>query len=467
MNFRIFNNARISIKLTIVYALMFSVILIVLNSAILFGIEHYLYNQADGDIEDTQEIILNMIAAGDQQLDLSNDTIFSDISSKEGIYVSIIKKDGELINASKNFPKNLSKFEYNVKYLNDNEIHLDHKGRHFEYKSVEYNSRDYGEVYFQIIKDMKSEYNFMKMVFVLMTTADFIGIAASIIVGYIVSKKMLKPIDYITKTAENISINNLKERMDITGPDDELKRLANTFNNMIDRLQNSFNRQIQFVSDASHELRTPIAVVQGYANLLDRWGKNDTNALEKSIYAIKLEANNMAHLVERLLFLAKGDSGNQVIEKKEFLLNELIEEIVEESNVIDQNHEIFSDRNDIGKVLADYSMIKQMLRIFINNSMKFTPEAGKIIINSEINEEFVKITVSDTGIGMPKDEIGNIFDRFYIIDKSRFKGKAGTGLGLSIAKWIIDIHQGNVKVESEEGNGTTIIIKLYLNTKYN
>lgn len=467
MNFRIFNNARISIKLTIVYTLMFSLILIVLNALILFGIDHYLYIEADSDIEDTQDIILNMITAGDQQLDLSNDKIFSDISSKEDIYVSITKEDGELINTSKNFPKNLSKLEYNLKYINDNEIHLDHKGRHFEYKSVEYDSEEYGEVYFQIIKDMKSEYNFMKMVFILMAIADSIGIIASIIVGYIVSKKMLKPIDYITETAENISINNLKERMDITGPDDELKRLANTFNNMIDRLQDSFNRQAQFVSDASHELRTPIAVVQGYANLLDRWGKNDADALEKSIYAIKLEANNMADLVERLLFLAKGDSATQVIEKKEFLLNELIEEVVEESNVIDQNHEIFSNRNDIGKIAADYGMIKQMLRIFINNSMKFTPEAGKIIVNSEINKEFVKITISDTGIGMPKDEIGNIFDRFYIIDKSRFKGKAGAGLGLSIAKWIIDIHQGSVKVESEEGKGTNIVIKLYLNTKYN
>ncbi|MBK5239884.1 MAG: HAMP domain-containing histidine kinase [Clostridium sp.] len=95
--------------------------------------------------------------------------------------------------------------------------------------------------------------------------------------------------------------------MEVTGPDDELKRLGNTFNNRIDRLQGAFDRQIQFVSDASHELRTPIAVIQGYANLLDRWGKDDREALEKSIYAIKLETSNMVKLVENLLFIAKGD----------------------------------------------------------------------------------------------------------------------------------------------------------------
>lgn len=463
MKFRVFNKARISRKLTAVYALMFSLILIVLNASILFGIEHYLYSEADGDIEDTQSIILDMVSEEDKQLDLSNDEIFSDMTSKEDIYVRIIKDDGELINASDNFPDNVSELGYNIQSLYDKVKHIEDREIHFGYKSVEYNSQQYGTVYFQIVKDMKSEYDFMKMVFLLMAIADSIGIIASIMVGYIVSKKMLKPIDNITKTAENISINNLKERIDIIGPDDELKRLANTFNNMIDRLQDSFNRQAQFVSDASHELRTPIAVVQGHANLLDRWGKNDKDALEKSIYAIKLEANNMANLVERLLFLAKGDSGTQVIEKKEFWLNELIEEVLDESNIIDQNHEIFGDRNDIGKITADYGMIKQMLRIFINNSMKFTPENGKIIINSEINNEFVKITVSDTGIGIAEDEIENIFDRFYIIDKSRFKDKAGTGLGLSIAKWIVNIHKGSVKVESEEGKGTNIIIKLYFN----
>lgn len=462
MNFRIFNNARISIKLTIVYALMFSVLLILLNALILFGIEHYLYREGNNDIEDAQNIMLNEVTVQYKQLDLSNEKIFSDISSKEDIYIRIVKEDGELINASKDFPFNIKELDDNITALDDKEKYLEDKNRHLSYKSVEYSSPKYGKIYFQVVKDMESEYHFMKMVFALMAIADSIGIIASIIMGYIVSKKMLKPIDYITKTAENISINNLKERIEMTGSDDELKRLVNTFNKMIDRLQESFDRQAQFVSDASHELRTPIAVIHGYANLLDRWGKNDKDALEKSIHAIKLEAGNMASLVEKLLFLAKGDSGTQVIEKKEFWLNELIEEVVNESNVIDQSHEIFSDRNDTSKILADYGMIKQMLRIFINNSIKFTQENGKIKINSEIYDKFAKITVSDNGIGIPKDEINNIFNRFYIVDKSRSKEKAGIGLGLSIAKWIVDVHQGTINVESEEGIGTQIIVTLSL-----
>lgn len=461
VNFGILSNARISIKLTIIYAFMFSLILISINAAVLFGMEHYLYREADNDIEDTKGIISNMLDSSNQQLDLLNKEVLANISSTDSIYVRILKEDGILINASEDFPFDVDELNNNIKYLGDKVKRLEDKGRHLRYKTVEYNSQEYGIIYFQIVKDMKSEHYFMKMVFGLMAIADSIGVIASIIVGYIVSKKMLKPINYITKTAENISINNLKERINITGPDDELKRLASTLNKMIDRLQDSFNRQIQFVSDASHELRTPIAVIQGYANLLDRWGKNDKEALEKSIYAIKLEANSMASLVESLLFLAKGDSGTQVMEKKEISINKLIKEVIDESNVIEKDHEILSDRNDIGEITADYGMIKQMIRIFVSNSIKFTPKGGKIKIDSEVHKEFVKITVSDTGIGIPKDEINNIFERFYIVDKSRSKESAGSGIGLSIAKRIVDMHKGTINVESEEGTGTRVIVTLY------
>lgn len=317
-------------------------------------------------------------------------------------------------------------------------------------------------MYIQIVKDMHDEYHFMKILATIMAMADFIGIIVSIILGYIISKKMLKPIDNITKAADNISIKNLKERIQVIGPDDELKRLGDTFNIMIDRLQLSFGRQIQFVSDASHELRTPIAVIQGYASLLDRWGKDDREALEKSIYAIKLEASNMAKLVEKLLLLAKGDTENQRIEKKDFWLNELINEVMVESKLIDHSHTISSDKNDTVSIFADYKMIKQMLRAFVDNSIKFTPEHGKIDISSELQNKAVKITVSDSGIGIPKDEIQNIFQRFYTVDKSRSKDKGGTGLGLPIAKWIVDVHQGRIKVESEEDKGTKITVILDL-----
>lgn len=455
MNFKIIKSAKISVKLTFIYALMFSLVLLLLNASILYGIKYYLYNQANKQVEDMETIIKNKVASKNERVDLADKEIVSDVPAKENIVIKIVQENGKILNIS-------NKFNYSIKIKEpfDKIIYFKEDEKHLVYKILKIKSNDYGVVYIQIVKDMDNEYDFMKILFVFMAIADFIGIIASIILGYIISKKMLAPINYIIKAADNISINNLKERIEITGPDDELKRLGDTFNKMIDRLQEAFSRQIQFVSDASHELRTPIAVIQGYANLLDRWGKDDREALEKSIYAIKLEASNMENLVEKLLYLAKGDSENQKIEKKNFWLNELINEVVRESRIIDNTHIISSDKNDTVSIYADYKMIKQMIRILIDNCIKFTPKQGKIDISSEIQNKVVKITVSDSGIGIPKEEIDSIFERFYTVDKSRSKESGGTGLGLSIAKWIVSVHGGTINAESEEGTGTKMIVIL-------
>lgn len=460
---RVIKSEKISIKITILYAFMFSLVLLLLNASILYGVKYYLYNQANKQVEDIQTVMLNNIESQKEQLDLSNKEIFLDVPANQNIYIRIIQKDGKTLNSSENFNYEIKESHDKTNTLEGKAKHLEEKDKELLYKNVKFESKEYGDVSIQIVKDMDNEYYFMQILFGVMAMADLIGMIVSLILGYIVSKRMLKPIDYIIETAENISINNLKERINVNDSDDELNRLVNTFNNMIDRLQGSFDRQVQFVSDASHELRTPIAVIQGYANLLDRWGKDDREALEKSIYAIKLEATNMADLVEKLLFLAKGDSGTQLIEKKEFYLSGLVNEVVEESKIIAPNHIISSDKNDIVSIIADYKMLKQMLRIFMDNSIKFTPEQSKIDISSEVQDKVIKLTISDTGIGIPKDEIKDIFHRFYTVDKSRSKEKGGTGLGLSIAKWIVDMHEGTIDVESEEGKGTKITVTLNLN----
>ena len=454
-DFKIFKSAKISLKLTIVYALMFSIVLLILNASILYGIKYYLYSQANKQIEDVKIMVLDKVKSQNDNLNLSGKEIVSDVPSKQNVSIRILKGDGKVLNETNEFNYNII-----VKVPFDKTTYVKQDDKHLVYKSLKIEAKKYGVVYIQIVKDMDNEYDFMKILFILMAIADLIGSIVSILLGYSISKKMLRPIDQITEAADNISINNLKGRIMVSGPDDELKRLGNTFNRMIDRLQEAFDRQIQFVSDASHELRTPIAVIQGYSNLLDRWGKDDREALEKSIHAIKLEARNMEDLVEKLLFIAKGNSPNQRLEKKNFCLNNLICEVITETKLIDHTHIISSYKNDSVNIFADYKMMKQMIRILIDNSIKFTPSKGKIDINSEIESKTVKITVSDSGIGIPKDEIQNIFERFYTVDKSRSKEKGGTGLGLSIAKLIVDVHNGIINVESEEGIGTKITVIL-------
>ncbi|MBU3192098.1 HAMP domain-containing histidine kinase [Clostridium bowmanii] len=274
------------------------------------------------------------------------------------------------------------------------------------------------------------------------------------------SKKMLLPIKDMTKTTKAISINALETRLNVSVSHDELKDLAETINKMLDGIQNSYEQQNQFVSDASHELRTPISVIQGYANMLYRWGKDDKEVLEESITAIKGEAEDMQLLVEKLLFLARSDKNTQKIEKAGFYVNELVDEIIKETILIDTLHEIKTDSNEKVSIYADKKLLKQALRVFIDNSIKYTPKGGTIILNSYIKKKNLMIEIIDTGVGIPKEDLPFIFNRFYRCDKSRAKESGGTGLGLSIAKWIIGKHNGSIIVESRPEIGTKISIGL-------
>lgn len=301
---------------------------------------------------------------------------------------------------------------------------------------------------------------YLRTLFIILLFADLIFLSALIILSSKTSKKMLAPVEEMTRTVKKISVDAFDTRLNVSGSKDELKDLAETFNDMIDRIQRSYELQNQFVSDASHELRTPIAVIQGYANLLDRWGKNDKSVLDESIAAIKNESESMKNLVENLLFLARGDKNTQKVEMEEFSLNELIAEIIKETKIIDNTHNIVCKDNYQVKINADRKLLKEAIRIFIHNSVKFTPAGGTIELRTEPNGKNIQIVVEDTGVGISKEDLPHIFNRFYTTDKSRTKNAGGNGLGLSIAKWIIEKHNGKIDVESTIGKGTKITVTL-------
>jgi signal transduction histidine kinase len=297
------------------------------------------------------------------------------------------------------------------------------------------------------------------LLFVIFAT-DIIFITLILGIGSKMSKKLLFPVKKMTETVNQVSLQDLNTRLDVKGSKDELKDLAKTFNDMMDRIQKSYEQQNRFVSDASHELRTPISVIQGYANLLDRWGKEDKSVLEESITAIKSEAENMKDLVEKLLFLARSDKNTQKVELTDFKLNELVEELIKETKLIDTKHKIINEYNEKVIINGDKKLLKEAFRIFIDNSIKYTPENGIIKINLYTKAKQLILEIEDTGIGISKEHLPHIFDRFYRADESRTKETGGTGLGLSIAKWIILKHKGNIEVQSKPGYGTRFIIIL-------
>ncbi|HOO11397.1 MAG TPA: histidine kinase dimerization/phospho-acceptor domain-containing protein, partial [Bacillota bacterium] len=177
-------------------------------------------------------------------------------------------------------------------------------------------------------------------IFAILSAVNAVIIIITLAVGTRVSRRMLMPIKRMTDTVKEISVQNLDKRLDVGRSHDELKDLAQTFNQMIDRIQSSYERQNRFVSDASHELRTPVAVIQGYADLLDRWGMDHRDVMEESVGAIKNETDNMKQLIEKLLFLARADKNQLTLNKEEFVLDDLLEEIASESRLLDTGHTI-------------------------------------------------------------------------------------------------------------------------------
>ena len=259
------------------------------------------------------------------------------------------------------------------------------------------------------------------------------------------------------------AIDNLspsEEDQNLSTGDAELAGLETAVNKLMARMRDSYRQQARFVSDASHELRTPIAVIRGYADLLDRWGKTDEKILEESIEAIKDESENMQHLVEQLLFLARGDSGRTPLNLSDFDLSEMMREVWEESAMIDKAHDYKFESGGEIPVRGDISLIKQAARILIENASKYTPEGGEIVLKTLVSDGHPAFSVQDSGIGISQSDIPHIFERFYRADDSRSKQTGGSGLGLAIARWIVERHGGRFEIISRKDIGTRITVIL-------
>lgn len=290
---------------------------------------------------------------------------------------------------------------------------------------------------------------------------------------------LLSPLHKMSETAEQLSragfdeqkyhdLENAIEAISASAPDAKLSTgdtdllgLENAVNNLLTRMHENYRHQIRFVSDASHELRTPISVIRGYAEMLDRWGKDDKKILEEGITAIRTETDNMQQLVEQLLFLARGDAGNHQPLSKPMDLSKLMHELYDEYAMIDEDHHWRIQADTIVPAAGDPAQLKQAARILCDNAMKYSGKDSVITLRSFVDEQGVPcFSVQDSGVGISSADIPHIFERFYRADPARGRNSGGTGLGLSIAKLVIDRHKGYFQVISHEGVGTRMVVCL-------
>lgn len=290
-----------------------------------------------------------------------------------------------------------------------------------------------------------------------------VGLIFSLLAGIYVSNQFLNRLKKLTNTMKEVKSQGISSRVEIQNPNDEFDKVNIIFNDMMDSVENSFNSQKQFVQDASHELRTPLTILKGHLKMLDRWGKDDNETLEKSLKVSIDEVDRLTKLVNDLLELGKieselGRSGDIV----DIDLSTAINEVVYDFEII---------KNDVCfEVECEYNLsikmskkhFKQLLIIFIDNAIKYCDkEEKKINIRTYKENEKVYISIKDNGIGIPSDEIPKISDKFYRVDKSR-KYNNSFGIGLSIASQIINLYKCKLDIKSDVGVGSEFIVSCYV-----
>lgn len=316
-----------------------------------------------------------------------------------------------------------------------------------------------GALYLYVFGDVTDDMEVIEKVPLLFVGTLAAGLLISFFAGRFMSGMMLRPVKQISSQMKVISASNLNERLPETASNDELQELSHSFNLMLERLDKAFAKQQQFVSDASHELRTPLAVMQGHTSMLRRWGKEDHQTLDNSLGIMHGEIRGMVELIDKLLMLVRSDNATTSLKKEEIEINSFLQEIVDEVRLIKPDAHI-THNCDALSVYADRSALKQVIRILLDNSIKFCPPPGRITLNTFSIHDGTQITVSDEGIGIESEKLPFVFDRFYCADSSRTKKTGGTGLGLAIAKSIIHSHQGTIHIESQSGKGTHVSIWL-------
>jgi two-component system, OmpR family, sensor kinase len=289
-----------------------------------------------------------------------------------------------------------------------------------------------------------------------------ITVIATGIAGMFLAGLTLRPVDSMIHTLKQITAENLKLKIHLPDTKDEIKRLADTFNDMIERLEKSFSSQQEFIEEVSHELRTPLTILKGELELALKKLRSPEE-YEAVLVSSLEEIGKMSRVIEDLLVLARFDNNQMTLEIRRINLGSLINRTIDDMKVLAEQKDIEISLSSQENLIldGDENQLRRLLVNLLDNAIKYTSRKGKVTVTSHKDGTQARVVVSDTGIGIPADELPYIFDRFYQVARSR-RTNHGFGLGLSIAKSIAESHHGKILVESHPGQGTTFTVSLPL-----
>jgi len=278
--------------------------------------------------------------------------------------------------------------------------------------------------------------------------------------GYFLARKSLAPVVAMSTQAGRIGAANLHQRLAVQNERDELGHLAQSFNSLLDRLSESFERQRRFMADASHELRTPVAILRGEAEVALSQQARSLEEYRESLGVLHHEAERLTHIVEDLFTLTRADAGQYPLQPRDFYLDELVAECVHSARTLALAKKISLNFEEASEspIRADESLLRRMILNLLDNAIKYTFEGGRVTVTCRRAADQYVLSIADTGGGIPADLQLRIFERFFRADKARSRAEndgGGAGLGLSISRWIAEAHYGRLELTHSDSAGST------------
>ncbi len=316
--------------------------------------------------------------------------------------------------------------------------------------------------YVQIINPLTSYNKIMGKLLVTMFILGGVALFISGMLGYLLAQNFLSPLTKLAKGMNDVRNNGFQKRIETTSKSrDEITELTVIFNDMMTRIETSFEQQKQFVEDASHELRTPVQIMEGHLKLLNRWGKSDPEVLDESLNASLTELTRMKRLVQEMLDLSRAEQVSQTKELQIVNVNDVVEQVRRNFEVMYEDFTFTLEEKEKNlHAMIQHNHLEQLLIIIMDNAVKYSDGAKEVNMNVFKVKDKIHISIRDHGVGISSDEIDKVFNRFYRVDKARSREKGGNGLGLAIAKQLVEGYLGTISAKSEEDNGTEITITL-------
>jgi heavy metal sensor kinase len=454
----------IGVRLTLWYLAFFAIAQLFFGAGMWLILRNNLYDLVDDRLEEQVEDLKNFLQA--QKKDASISKLQEEVNETYGIehsgdYLEIYAENAQLIYRSAFLQQHPSVFVSPDQVREPVEVSrkLDHRYFRFILQKLDVNGHIY-TVQMGVPADDAIETLHLFRSYLLMFAPLLLLAAAG--GGYWLSRRALAPVDALVRTAREVSGTKLNSRLQKLETGDELQRLSDTLNEMLDRIESAFLRITEFTADASHELRTPISLIRTEAELALRRSRGEAEYKE-SLRHILREAERTTVLIEQLLSLARADSGRETLRLHSVDLRQTLCSVVEGWQQVATIRNLeFAAIFDVPDsfVLGDETLLRRLVDILLDNAFKYTSVPGSVRLSLAHQGESAVITVRDSGVGIAEEEQGKIFERFYRVDKARSRAQGGAGLGLAIAQWIVTQHRGSITVESRSGDGATFTVEL-------